>query len=326
MERCDTALDGHAPDPGLRAVGRGGARSRVVVVDARNYWRFTKDRYDVIVADLFVPWCAETGALYSREQFQAMRDRLEPGGLVAQWLPIRQLSADELRAIAATFTDVFPTVAMFRGDFFGRFPIVALVGWRDRPLPATDVAAAVRRLAGSGVRDRWITKPVAFWSGPAGPSGERGVPRNLLDRPYIEYQAAARHVGGERGKLDALGGLEWIAEADAWRAAAPEPDPLYPDLPYVARRARDGGAALQRAGAPWADGLPEQAARALEIAAEAAPVSVVREAPPDRSAADVWPERGAAGPDLPGSLETVAAATGPIAPGLRACEFFPAMR
>lgn len=263
-------------------------RSRVVLDDARNYFRHTPDRFDVIVADLFVPWQAGTGALYSREHFQAMRDRLESGGLVAQWLPIYQLSAAELATIVATFTDVFPTAAVFRDDFYATFPVVALVGWRNGPAPATDVAAAVRRLAARGVRDRWTTDPVAFFAlylAPLDPRASDGVPRNLLDRPWIEYEAAARHAGGKR---DALRGLAWLAQVDEWQAAAPEPDPLYPELPPAVRRARAGGDALQRAGALWLAGREDDAARALEVAAEALPPSVVGEAPEDRSAVDVW--------------------------------------
>lgn len=267
------------------------ARSHVVLDDARNYWRHTTDRYDVIVADLFVPWQAGTGALYAREHFQAMRDRLEPGGLMAQWLPIYQLSAAELRTIVATFTDVFPVAAVFRGDFFATFPVVALVGWRDGPAPATDVVAAVHRLGARGARDRWLTDPVAFFAlylAPLEPRAYDGLPRNLLDRPWIEYEAAAGHAGGARGKLDALHGVAWLAQVEAWQAAAPEPDPLYPSLPSPARRARAGGDALQRAGALWAAGRDADAARALEIAADALPPSIVAEAPEDQSAVDVW--------------------------------------
>ncbi len=266
-------------------------RSRVVLDDARNYFRHAPDRFDVIVADLFVPWQAGTGALYSREHFQAMRDRLEPGGLLAQWLPIYQLSAAELATIVATFTDVFPVAAVFRDDFYATFPVVALLGWHDGPAPATDVAAAVRRLAARGVRDRWITDPVAFFAlylAPLDASAHESAPQNLLDRPWIEYEAAARHGGGERGKLDALRGLAWLAQVDAWQSAAPVPDPLYPSLPPAVLRARAGGDALQRAGALWAAGREAEAARALAIAADALPPSVVGEAPEDPSAVDVW--------------------------------------
>lgn len=269
----------------------GDARAHVVLDDARNYWRYTGDRYDVIVADLFVPWQAGTGALYSREHFEAMRERLAPGGLLAQWLPIYQLSAPELRSIVATFTDVFPVAAVFRGDFFAGFPIVALVGWRDAPAPAADVAAAVRRLGARGVGDRWLTDPAAFFAlylAPLDPRASDGVPRNRLDRPWIEYEAAARHIGGERGKRDALHGLAWLAEVEAWQAAAPRPDALYPNLPPPAQRARAGGDALQRAGALWSAGRADDAAAALAIAADTLPPSVVADAPPDASAVDVW--------------------------------------
>lgn len=267
----------------------GDTKSRVVLDDARNYWRLTPDRYDVIVADLFVPWQAGTGALYTREHFRAMKDRLEPGGLVAQWLPIYQLSDAELRTIVATFTDVFPTSAVFRGDFYATFPIVALVGWRDRPAPATEVAAAVRGLAARGVADRWVTNPIAFFAlylAPLDATAGDGGPRNLLDRPWIEYEAAARHAGG---KHDALRGLAWMAQVDAWQAAAPTT--LYPDLPPAGLSARVGGDELQRAGALWVEGRTAEAARALERAAAALPPSIVTDAPPDPSATDVWLER-----------------------------------
>jgi spermidine synthase len=266
-------------------------RSRVVLDDARNYWRHTEDRFDVIVADLFVPWRAGTGSLYTREHFAAMRERLRPGGLVAQWLPLYQLSDDELAILLATFGDVFPTAALFRGDFYGEYPIVALIGWRDDAAAATDVAAAARRLAAAGVADRWVTNPDALWSlyvAPLPPDASGRVPRNLAGWPRLEFMAAERHVGGGRGKLDPLVGLAWTRRIDEWQATSPEPDVLHPDLPESARRARRGGSALQRAGALHAAGRADEAAAQLGLAAELLPGSVLAEAPADTSAADVW--------------------------------------
>lgn len=268
-------------------------RGRTVVDDARNYFRHTRDVFDVIVADLFVPWQAGTGALYSREHFAAMRDRLRSGGLVAQWLPLYQLSADEFEIVAATFSDVFPTAALFRGDFYGDYPIVALVGWRDEVASLDTVEGNARALGRRGVEDRWVTHPEALWSfyvSPLAPWVRQAAPRNTLASPQIEFLAAARHAGGRRGKMDPLVRLAWTRRVAAIVSSIPSSsDPLYPDLPPQADRARRGGLAFQQASALYAAGRRDDAARALAAAADLLPGSVLADGAPDSSVADVWP-------------------------------------
>lgn len=263
-------------------------RTTVVIDDARNFWRHTSERFDVIVADLFVPWRAGAGALYSRENFEAMRERLMPGGLVAQWLPLYQLSADEFAIIVATFTEIFAETALFRGDFYGRFPIVALIGWNDSPAPAAAITSSSLRLR-DRVSDRWVTDPVAFWSLYIGEAkADESVARNSLNRPQIEYLASRRHVGGARGKIDPHVGLDWVAAVDQQQSASAEPDALYPHLPRAAHRARRGGSIMQHASALYLSGRTERAGQRLAEAAALLPPSVLAQSPPDPSVADVW--------------------------------------
>jgi spermidine synthase len=269
-------------------------RTRVVLDDARNFLRSTSERFDVVIGDLFVPWHAGAGALYTREHFEAVRAHLAPGGLFCQWLPLYQLSLAELRVIAATFLDVFPGAAVFRGDFYGRFPIIALVGWNGQPASAADVEAAARRLAQAGVRDRWVADPDGVWALYVGPLAALAdwladAPRNSDDRPWIERLAAAGHVGGERGKLEPATGLAWIDFAEQLRtAAARSGDPIYPDLSERGRSDAEGGAELQRAGALFAAGRVDAAAQHFERAAQLLPARLVADAPEDATAAEVW--------------------------------------
>ena len=58
------------------------ARAQVVIGDARTVLLADPRRYDVIVGDLFVPWHAGTGSLYTREHFENVRDRLTDDGVV----------------------------------------------------------------------------------------------------------------------------------------------------------------------------------------------------------------------------------------------------
>jgi spermidine synthase len=284
------ALFFHATTGGIYAR----PEAEVVLDDARNYLRATRARFDAIVGDLFVPWRAGAGSLYTHEHFQAARARLSERGVFCQWLPLYQLSEQEFRIVAATFRDVFPQSALFRGDFFGSHPIAALVGYAGPPPSAEEVAEATRRLAAAGVGDRWVVDPLGFWSlyvGPLAALAEEleDAPRNRDDRPEIEFRAARTHAGGQRGKEEPLVGLRLAALAERLRAAAAQAgDPVHRDLPPAARRAADGGQALQLAGALFVAGRTEEARRALAAAAARLPPHLLAEGDPDPSAAELW--------------------------------------
>jgi spermidine synthase len=78
------------------------------VADARRFVQSITNLYDVIEADLFHPAQDGAGLLYSCEHFRAIQQRLAPGGLFCQWLPLYQLNEPVLRTIVRTFLDVFP--------------------------------------------------------------------------------------------------------------------------------------------------------------------------------------------------------------------------
>ncbi len=266
------------------------ARAEVAVDDARNHLRQTAARFDVVVSDLFVPWRAGVGELYSREHFAAVSERLTDDGLFCQWLPLYQLSAREVRIIAASFVDVFPDASLWRGDFYGAYPIVALVGWRGaRPAPDA-IEAAARRLADAGVEDRWVTDPVGVWSlylGELDRAALAGVPRNSRDRPRIEHLAAAGHASGAPGPREPAVARAWLELAAELTTGTDG----HRELSAEARRAVRGGAMLQRANVLYAEGRLDEAARTLEVAASLLPTRLLAEGTPDASAAELWFDR-----------------------------------
>jgi len=266
-------------------------RARVVLDDARNFARATHQRFDVAVADLFVPWRAGTGSLYTVEHFDAVRERLAPGGLFCQWLPLYQLSEREFATLLASFLDVFPEADLFRGDFYGRFPIAALVGYTG-PRPAPErVSAAALGLAERGESDRWVSHPLGPWALYVGPLDGLApalddTPRNRENQPRIEWLAGRRHRGDSGGRRDALVGLPWVQLVERVRAADPAPG----RLPSAARRASDGGHALQGANALYASGQEAAAGRALAAAAERLPPELLSAAEADPTASELWHE------------------------------------
>ena len=82
------------------------------VDDGRNYMMLTRQRYDVVTADVIHPIYAGSGNLYSAEYFALMRGVLAPGGLAVQWVAGTE---EEYRMIARTFLSVFPETTAWAG-------------------------------------------------------------------------------------------------------------------------------------------------------------------------------------------------------------------
>jgi spermidine synthase len=98
------------------------------IADARRFVRVSGKPYDVVVADLFHPYRDGAAALYTREHFTAIRQRLAPGALFCQWLPLHQLDEPTLRVIVHTFATVFPNAEAWLLRFNVDVPVMALVG------------------------------------------------------------------------------------------------------------------------------------------------------------------------------------------------------
>jgi spermidine synthase len=103
-------------------------RLKVATADARRFVQANVEEYDVIVGDLFHPARDGAGALYTVEHFRAIRDRLGPGGLFCQWLPLHQLDEPTLRVIARTFLEVFPDATAWLLRFNVDAPVLGLIG------------------------------------------------------------------------------------------------------------------------------------------------------------------------------------------------------
>jgi spermidine synthase len=87
---------------------------RPVVMDGRAFLRRSRERFDLVTLEPMPPNFAGSNHLYSTEFYELVRDRLAPGGAVAQWVPIHLISAEHMRAIVATFHDVFPYTRLWQ--------------------------------------------------------------------------------------------------------------------------------------------------------------------------------------------------------------------
>jgi len=80
---------------------------RIVFNDGRNYLMTTRRKFDVITADPIHPWTQGSGYLYTAEYFKLASEHLLPGGTMGQWLPIYELSVDDLKSVLLTFSQSF---------------------------------------------------------------------------------------------------------------------------------------------------------------------------------------------------------------------------
>ncbi|MGB5659156.1 MAG: fused MFS/spermidine synthase [Thermoanaerobaculia bacterium] len=106
-------------------------RVEVIAEDGRAYLAGTNETFDLIIGDIFLTYRVGVGSLYTVEHFLAVRSRLAPGGLFAQWLPMFDLSEQEFGIIARTMLEVFPQVSLWRRSLSPRFPVYALVATAD---------------------------------------------------------------------------------------------------------------------------------------------------------------------------------------------------
>jgi len=167
------------------------------VDDGRNYLTFTRDRYDVVTADIIQPIHAGAGNLYSREYFELVRGALKPGGLYMQWIGRRETT--HYKAIMRTFLEVFPYATTWQD---GEFMIGSLEPLRLQPgrvAAARTDAATARALDAIGLTDDDVLR--SWFMGGAAEMRRFVGPGPILtdDQPLLEYH---RSLGASDGPLD----------------------------------------------------------------------------------------------------------------------------
>jgi spermidine synthase len=169
-------------------------RTHVTVDDGRHHLLTTAATYDVVTSEPPPPNHAGVVNLYSREYYRAARRVLRPGGVVAQWLPVMQLSEDDILAMIGAMASELPYVELRYG--FGYEWI--LLGSDRRPAPDADeqrrrvaFPSVVRDLASIGVRDFGdLTGTLLQEDAPLRALGELAPPVTD-DLPSIEYPIAS---------------------------------------------------------------------------------------------------------------------------------------
>jgi spermidine synthase len=95
-------------------LGRG--KISLHINDARHHLLTTGNTYSAVVADATHPRGYDSWVLFTREFYELVRERLEPGGLFCQWVPLHGMGLAQYMAIIRTFLEAFPHTSVWSVD------------------------------------------------------------------------------------------------------------------------------------------------------------------------------------------------------------------
>jgi len=87
-------------------------RLSLILEDGRNHITLIDKKYDVIVSEPSNPWISGVGALFTRNFFELLDQRLNPNGIACIWVHTN-MSPDSFKSIIKSFISIFPSVTMW---------------------------------------------------------------------------------------------------------------------------------------------------------------------------------------------------------------------
>lgn len=185
-------------------------RVEIVYDDARHYILTTQERFDIITSDPIHPWVKGAATLYTQEYFTLCRQRLQPGGLVTQWVPLYESTQAAVQSEMATFFEVFPDGSVWSNDYQGQGYDVVLLGHLGPWKIDLDWLEA-RLTQPSYQKVRWSLEEVGFASGVDLMATFAGLASDL--RPWL----AGAAINRDRNlRLQYLAGLGASAYREGW--------------------------------------------------------------------------------------------------------------
>jgi len=104
-------------------------RTEIFYDDARSFIITTKEKFDIITSDPIHPWVKGAASLYTKEYFEAVKEHLNPGGVVTQWVPLYETNLEAVKSEVATFLQVFPQGTVWANNVDGKgYDVVLLAG------------------------------------------------------------------------------------------------------------------------------------------------------------------------------------------------------
>jgi spermidine synthase len=308
-----------AAAPLFEEMNRGAAASpktRLVRGDAYRSLLRSEGAYDIIVSEPSNPWVTGVEMLYSEEFLRAARQRLEPGGVYAQWFHTYETDPASVELVFNTYRQVFDHVAVW----YGTASDLILLGFADDDV-TLDLDSVAARFERPDIRvllrDIGIESFAQLLAHEVVPLGV--IARARLDdrvhtiaHPLLSHRAARAFFAGKHSRLPAtlhgeaarLGARNSLLRRYAARLGGRLPDPIRAEV--VNEVCRLDGPRCATLFAQWRYESPGSPELPLLLARMRRSPLVADQLSPDRLARLTWLFDAGTLPDVPYDYKSAA--------------------
>jgi spermidine synthase len=103
-------------------------RVHVRIDDARHFVETTNETFDAVTSDPLDPWVKGAAMLYTREFFDMVKTRLNPGGVVTLFVQLYESNTDAVKSEIGTFLEAFPNGIVWGNTSEGKGYDLVLLG------------------------------------------------------------------------------------------------------------------------------------------------------------------------------------------------------
>ena len=181
-------------------------RGTIFIDDAKSFFSTHNRRYDLIISEPSNPWVSGVSGLFTREFYRRIRNHLNQGGLLVQWIQLYEIDASLVATVLGALGAEFPHYAVFAPSDYDLLIMAA-----DAPIPLPAQALVFDQ---PGVaKELWTVHVLTAGDMDARYLGSRatleplfasyGMPPNSDYAPVLDRNAA-RHRFTEKSAADVV--------------------------------------------------------------------------------------------------------------------------
>ena len=184
-------------------------RVDLIIADGRNHLALSDRQYDVIISEPSNVWVSGMANLFTQEFYKLARNRLRPGGLMAQWVQAYSMDSADFKMMVRTFQTVFPNLTVWEVELNSDY---LLVGSMDDVTVDTETLQSL--LDDEGMRHDLATMNITDLASFAG-------------KVLMVGDDISRYTAGAALHTDANGLLEYSAPRALLQDSPRLPEELY---------------------------------------------------------------------------------------------------
>ncbi len=193
------------------------SRVKTIIEDGRNYFSGTNRNYDLVSIEIGQMFRPSLASFYTVDFYRILREKLKPGGIICQFVPLVFLDTEELLSVIRTFIEVFPESILW----YNRYEFL-ITGSVQKPLKLTKNRIELMGKEGEvhddlsyyywGGNKNRLYIPEVFAAGfLCGKRGLQGLTEGAMvytdDKPVLEYEVSKKqryHVKNIESMLDKI--------------------------------------------------------------------------------------------------------------------------